>query len=166
MFWSKVECDGCNTRLWESQAILHRGSYFCSAACRDAWTHKNPPRIATGNPAALRYDLTHTIDTALDEYRLSTGGASLDQMVGHMIPLIGRANAELDAQVQYEHHTRFLQYAHECVPLLHGLGYAEEAAVLETLGFGGRISDVVAALHRARARAHASTSINNPHDRL
>ncbi len=152
MFWSKVECDGCDAKLAKSKAMLHRGSYFCSTTCRDAWTVKNPPRIAQGDPEAMKRDLIETIGTALDEHRLSAGDFIGDMAIG-MIPIVGKANVAMDVQVRSEHNARFLQYAHECLPLLHGLGYAEEAAVLGTLGFGGRVADVITALQRARDRA-------------
>jgi hypothetical protein len=155
MFWKKVECDGCLTKLWPSKAMLHRGSYFCSTACRDAWSIKNPPLVARGTPEQLRANLIATIDTALDEYQQSVGGGTFEQAIGRMLPVIGSANASYDAQVQYEHSQRFTQYALECIPLLHGLGYTYEVAVVETLGFGGRIPDVLAALQGARARAIA-----------
>jgi hypothetical protein len=151
----KVECDGCNTMIKQRGAILHRGSYFCNPTCRDVWSKKNPPRMATGDPATLRHNLAHTIDTALDEYQLSMGGDSVEQVLTALVPIVGRTNARIDDQVRHEHSIRFAQYTHECIPLLHGLGYVEEAAIVETLGFGGQMPHILGALHRARARARS-----------
>ncbi|MGE0871321.1 MAG: hypothetical protein AB7P03_22360 [Kofleriaceae bacterium] len=153
MFWRKVDCDGCNAKIRAKGAIFHRGSYFCNADCRDTWERANPPRVAQGDPAQLKYDLIHTIDAALDEYRQSVAGPSVEQLAGRMVPLVGSANARYDAQVRHEHSMRFTEYTHECIPIVRALGYDEEAAVLATYGFGGNLRDIIAALERARARA-------------
>jgi hypothetical protein len=153
MFWRKVECDGCNTKIRASRAMFHRGSYFCSTACRDTWTRANPPPVAKGDPERLKHDLIHTIDAALQEYGRANADESLEQVVGRMIPVIGKVNANHDAELRYEASRRFTEYTHECIPIVNALGYQEEAAVLETYGFGGKVHDVIAALQRARTRA-------------
>jgi len=70
-----------------------------------------------------------------------------------MIPLVGEANADLDAQVRSEHTTRFVEYTHECIPIARALGYHDEVRVLETFGFGGDLRNVIQALQSARDKA-------------
>src|SRR5687767_1015661 len=105
MFWRRVDCDGCNAKIRANGAIFHRGSYFCNAGCRDTWERANPPRMAQGDPARLKHDLIHTIDAALDEYQLAVGAPSVEQRLGHALPIVGNANAAYDAQVRFEHHS-------------------------------------------------------------
>jgi hypothetical protein len=155
MFGRKVECDGCNAKIAAKGAIFHRGSYFCNAGCRDGWERANPPRVAQGDPARLKHNLIHTIDAALDEYQQLHAGPSAEQVIGRMLPLVGRANSNYDAQIRQERSLRFTEYTHECIPIVRALGYQEEVAVLETYGFGGNVRDVVVALQRARSRAAA-----------
>lgn len=157
MFWSKVECDGCNQKVRASRTIYHRGSRFCSVACRDTWTQANPPLVAKGEPAKLKVDLTNTIDAAIAEYRVFIGqsGDPLGKAIGRMVPVVGKINANHDAQERMDARMRFIQYTCECMPLLNGLGYREEAAYVESVDFGGsyRGSELVGILQRARERA-------------
>ena len=96
MFWTKVACDGCDKRVRESRAVFHRGSYFCSAECRDRWAQANPPLCAKGEPDLLRRRLVETIDAAFGELAV-VRGENRDAMVdavGSLIPLLGKINAQ------------------------------------------------------------------------
>ena len=151
MFWNKkVECDGCDAKIREHGAIFHRGSYFCNDTCRASWEARNPPRMAHGEPAQLRAELVQTIDCAFDEYRRASAGPTIDQLAARMVPVIGKSQAQFQAQDRAEQRRRFTEYTHDCLPIVRALGYQHEVAVLERFGFGAPIRDVLAALERAR----------------
>lgn len=152
MFGRKVECDGCNAKIKAKDSIFHRGSHFCNTACLGVWEKVNPPRTAQGSPDELKHNLIHTISSALDEYKLGQG-SFLDDFATRMIPLVGRANADMDAQVRSEHAARFVEYTHECIPIARALGYTDEVRVLEKFGFGGDLRNVIQALQSARDKA-------------
>ena len=154
MFWNKkVECDGCDAKIAERGAIFHRGSYFCNDTCRASWEVRNPPRMARGEPAQLRADLVRTIECALDEYRRASAGPTVEQLAARMVPIVGKSQAQYQAQDRAEQRRRFTEYTHECLPIVRALGYQHEAAVLERFGFGAPIRDVLWALESARQRA-------------
>jgi hypothetical protein len=153
MFWTKVECDGCNAKIKPRGAIYHRGSYFCNATCRDTWERANPPRVAHGDPAQLKHTLISTIDAAFDELGRATAGPTVGQVAAQLVPVVGKYQSGYQAQDRAEQMARFREYTHECVPIVRALGYADEVVVLERFGFGAQPGEVIAALRRARARA-------------
>ncbi len=153
MFWTtKVECDGCNAKIPKKGSLFHRGSYFCNLEHLQEWERRNPPKIASGDPARLKLDLVNAIDAALYELQQINPNADVDQIVMSFAPIVGKTNAAIDAQVHYERTTRFAQHTHECIPIVRALGYPE-VAVLERFGFGAPMAHVVEALHQVRSRA-------------
>lgn len=155
MFWKKVDCDGCNKKVRESTAIYHRGSYFCTAECRDSWTRANPPLTAKGEPDKLRRTLVETIDAAFGELAVVRGEHhdAIADAVGRMVPMIGKINAQHDAQDKVDAMARFQGYAYECIPLLNGLGFHEEVAAFDSMKPGSDFGGVIRALQSARKRA-------------
>src|SRR5262245_24420416 len=122
MFGAKVECDGCDRKLKQRDAMYHRGSYFCSVECRDAWSKRNPPRMATGTPDELKRELVRLVDTALDERDRAGGNPLTDAMIG-AVPMMGgmlRRNAETDRSYALDEATR---YQHEILAIMNALGY-------------------------------------------
>ncbi len=172
MFWKKVVCEQCNKKVRESRSIYCRGSYFCSEACRDAWTAANPPPIAKGTPEALRTELELVADGALDEYhrafnlgprRLRAAAAVVRQVVsvgaGQLVGGIANMNAQHEAVERQQSLMLFHTHLLRCAPLLRALGHAAEATDIEGIDLMkllergelyGRVQPVMAKLDQLR----------------
>lgn len=156
MFGAKVECDGCNRKLKQRDAMYHRGSYFCSAECRETWTKANPPRMAQGTAEELKRELVRLVDTALAERDRAHGDLLTDAAVG-AIPMVGgmlRRNAAMDRSCAQDEAAR---YQHEILAIMNALGYDAEARVVNSPPPGQNNSSAITnALISARQRALSS----------
>lgn len=174
MFWPKVVCDGCNAKVRTSRSIYYRSARFCCDACRDQWAQANPPLVAKGDPSRLRRDLTTTAEAALAELQacggyvrrsrtsaaISRGVAAVAAEALPLAKMINNINQRHAIEALNDAKMRFVQHASLTMPLLNGLGYAEQARVLETTDFAGAYSlstfqRVAEALESALDRAAA-----------
>ena len=174
MFWSKkVACEHCGKKAKAKDAIYTRGSQFCSAACRDAWTAANPPPIARGEKGKLEQDLALVIDAALDEYSKAFGvprsrvgisvgiGVSAELGVRGVVGAIDNINAQHEAELRQTALMTFQTHLLRCPPLLRALGHETTAMRIEEIDFmatieagkvGERIFPVTQTLEQIRGQ--------------